>query len=118
VRDIDEIQRIAAANLDDRRRELPRASSIVCAEVKRFEAWRAGLEPEPLLAELRRRAEQFRRPELDRAIARTPDLSEAELELLDAGSRALIKKLLHEPAHRIRRARSRPSWPERDLFDG
>jgi glutamyl-tRNA reductase len=105
LRDIDEIQRIAAANLDDRRRELPRAWSIVRAEVKRFEAWRAGLEAEPLLAELRRRAERVRRLELDRAIARNPELSEAELERLDAITRSLIKKLLHEPAHRIRRAR-------------
>jgi glutamyl-tRNA reductase len=36
LRDIDEIHRIAAANLDDRRRELPRAWSIVRSEAERY----------------------------------------------------------------------------------
>jgi glutamyl-tRNA reductase len=109
LRDLDEIQRIAAANLDERRRELPRAWSIVRAEAKRFQAWRSGLEAQPLLDELRRRAEDIRRHELERAIARSPDLDEAELERLDAITRALIKKLLHEPARRLRQAGATPA---------
>jgi glutamyl-tRNA reductase len=104
LRDIDEIQRIAAANLDERRRELPRAWSIVRAEAKRFEQWRARREVEPVLDALRRRAEQIRRHELDRMAARSPDLGEDELIRLDALTQALIKRLLHEPTQRIRRA--------------
>jgi glutamyl-tRNA reductase len=104
LRDIDEIQRIAAANLDDRRHELPRAWSIVRAEAGRYESWRAGLEAEPLLTEVRRRAEEIRRRELDRVIARSRNLGEAELMRLDAVTRALIKRMLHEPTQRVRRA--------------
>jgi glutamyl-tRNA reductase len=104
LRDIDEIQRIAAANLDDRRRQLPRAWSIVRSDAKRFQAWRQGLQAEPLLTELRRRAEEIRRLELDRALARSPRLDQAELVRLDTITRSLVKKLLHEPTNRIRRA--------------
>jgi glutamyl-tRNA reductase len=69
LRDIDYIQRIAAANLDHRRRELPRAAAIVRAEAERFRLWREALDAAPALNELRRHAEQIRRRELDRAIA-------------------------------------------------
>jgi glutamyl-tRNA reductase len=104
LRDIDEIQRLAAMNLDSRRRELPRAWSIVRSEAKRFQAWRAQLDVEPLLDELRRRAEEIPRAELDRAFACEPELDEAQQELLDTVTRRLLKKLLHDPTQRIRRA--------------
>jgi glutamyl-tRNA reductase len=104
LRDIDEIQRIAAANLDDRRRELPRAWSIVCADAERFGAWRARLDAEPVLTALRRRAEEIRLGELARARAQSPTADEAELERLDVVTRSLINKLLYEPTTRIRSA--------------
>jgi glutamyl-tRNA reductase len=102
LRDIDDVQRIAAVNLDQRRRELPRAWSIVRAEAARFQEWRAVLELEPMLSEVRRRVEQIRRAELERVSAR--GLDREQLVLLDEVTRSLIKKLLHEPTNRIRRA--------------
>ena len=104
LRDIDEIQQIAARNLDERRRELPRAWSIVRAEAEHFQRWRAGLEAEPLLAALHRDAEQIRRRELERALARSPEMRESERLRLEAVTRALTTKLLHEPSERIREA--------------
>jgi glutamyl-tRNA reductase len=104
LRDIDEIQRIAARNLDERRRELPRARSIVRAEVDHFQRWRDGLEAEPLLAALHRGAEEIRSRELDRALARSPEMSDAERLRLENVTRSLTTRLLHEPTERIRRA--------------
>jgi glutamyl-tRNA reductase len=107
LRDIDDLQRIAAANLDERRRELPDAWSIVRAEATRFQEWRAAMELEPILSEVRRRAEQLRRAELERALAR--GLDREQLVLLDTVTRSLVKKLLHEPTARIRGAGSTPA---------
>jgi glutamyl-tRNA reductase len=104
LRDIDEIQRIAAANLDDRRRELPSAWSIVRADTGRFQAWHEGLDAEPVLTALRRRAEEIRLHELARARAESPVADQAEFERLDAVTRSLVNKLLYEPTIRIRRA--------------
>lgn len=104
LRDIDDVQRIAAANLEERRRELPRARQIIQTETRRFEAWRTGLEADPLLRELRRSADEIRRGELERVIARSPGLHDDEIRRLDLLSRSLVNRLLHEPTLRIRRA--------------
>ncbi len=109
LRDIDEVQDIAAANRDVRRQALPEAWSIVRAESERFARWRASLEGEDLLAGLRRRAEQLRQGELDRVLAGAPELEHAERERLDAVTRSLVNHLLHEPSHWIRAAGATPA---------
>ena len=108
LRDIDEIQQIAAAHLGERRRELPRAWSIVRAEARRFADWRDSVAVEPVLGELRRQAEQIRRGELERTIVRLPNLTDAELGCLDEVTRSLVNRLLHEPSRRIREAGRTP----------
>jgi glutamyl-tRNA reductase len=109
LRDIDEVQDIAAANRDGRRRALPHAWSIVRAETERFARWRASLEGEDLLASVRRRAEQIRQGELERIVAASPELGAAERERLDAITRSLINRLLHDPSQRIRAAGATPA---------
>jgi glutamyl-tRNA reductase len=104
LRDIDDIHQIALANLDDRRGELHQARSIVLAESERFRGWRASLDVEPLIIEIRRRAELIRAHELARAVRDSAVVGEDELARLDVVTRSLIKKLLHEPTQRIRRA--------------
>lgn len=102
--DIDEIHRIARENLDDRRRELPEAWAIVHAETERFHAWRSGLGAEQVLRALRRRAEEIRAIELARVRSQSPPPPEAELARLDAVTRSLVNKLLHDATGRIRQA--------------
>jgi glutamyl-tRNA reductase len=107
LRDIDDIRQLAEAHLDDRRAELGRARSIVLAETERFDAWRTCLAVEPLLTEIRRRAELVRAHEVARA-ARDAALGEDDLARLDAITRSLVKKLLHDPTERVRRASGTP----------
>jgi glutamyl-tRNA reductase len=108
LRDIDGIQQIAATHLDERRRELPQAWSIVRSEARRFAESRVSPAAEPVVRELRRRAEAVRRGELDRMIACSPQLTDSELARLDEVTRSLVKKLLHEPTRRIRQAGCSP----------
>ncbi|HXU62811.1 MAG TPA: glutamyl-tRNA reductase, partial [Polyangia bacterium] len=112
VRDIDEVQDVAAANRDGRRRALPHAWSIVRAEVQRFAQWRCSLEGEDLLADVWRRAEEIRQGELRRILDGAPELSEAERSRLDAITRSLVNRLLHEPSQRIRAAGATPAGQE------
>jgi glutamyl-tRNA reductase len=109
LRDIDEVQDIAAANRDGRRRALPHAWSIVRAEAARFAQWRCSLEGENLLADVRRRAEQIRQGELRRVLDGAPELGDAERARLDAVTRSLVNRLLHDPGHRIRAAGATPA---------
>jgi glutamyl-tRNA reductase len=98
--DLDEIHWIAREHLEDRRRELPEARAIVRTETERFNAWRSGLGAEPVLRALRRRAEEIRSLEVRRARVESAD----ELARLDAATRSLVNKLLHEATSRIRQA--------------
>ena len=67
----------------------------------------ASFEVEPLVAELRRRAETVRAQELERALADLGDVDPATAERIEHLSRSLVKKLLHEPTRAPARARGR-----------
>ena len=60
------------------------------------------LEVEPLVAEMRRQAETVREQELERALRDLGDLDPQTAERIEHLSRALVKKLLHEPTVRLR----------------
>jgi len=109
LRDIDDVQDIAAANRDGRRQALPHAWSIVRIESQRFARWRGSLEGEDLLADVRRRAEEIRRGELRRILDGAPGLDDAERARLDAITRSLVNRLLHEPSRRMRSAGATPA---------
>jgi glutamyl-tRNA reductase len=101
--DIDDLERAIEQGLDGRRRDLSRAERIVQDELVRFRAWRSALAVTPTVASLHARAEQIRRAGLAQA-ARGFDA--AQLRSLDALTRSLVTKLLHEPTLRLREAGS------------
>ena len=99
VYDIDDLERAIRQGLEGRRRDLARAERIVSDEMTRFRAWRNALAVTPTVKSLHAHAEQIRRAELARA---RRGLDTAELEWLDAITRSLVTKLLHEPTLRLR----------------
>jgi glutamyl-tRNA reductase len=100
--DVDDLR----AGLDDsmsaRLREVPKAESIVEAEVVEFGRRYRELEVEPLLAELRRQAESIRERELGRALRDLGDVDPAVAARMEHLSRVLAKRLLHDPTVRLR----------------
>jgi glutamyl-tRNA reductase len=100
--DVDDLR----AGLDDamasRLREVPRVEALVEEDVAEFGRRYRELEVEPLLGELRRRAEEIRERELGRALRDLGDLDPAVAERMDHLTRALVKKLLHDPTVRLR----------------
>jgi glutamyl-tRNA reductase len=102
--DIDDLERVIDNNLSRRRQEAERAEHLVRTEVARFERWRRGDQAEPALRALWARAEQVRQTELARAGACWESLSPPDRARLDALTRALVKRLLHEPTVALRRA--------------
>jgi glutamyl-tRNA reductase len=100
--DVDDLR----ASLDDamasRLREVPSVEAIVEDEVGSFRRRYQELEVEPLLAALRRQAEEIREQELERALRDLGDIDAATAERIEHLSRTLVKKLLHEPTVRLR----------------
>lgn len=101
--DVDDLR----AGLDDamssRLREVPKVETIVDEEVGVFARRYRELEVEPLLSELRRRAEAIREREVARALGDLGDLEPEVAERIERLSRTLVTKLLHDPTVRARR---------------
>lgn len=102
VFDLDDLQRRLQRNQASREREIPAVESIIEEEVRYFEEWRHGAELRPLLAAWHQRSEQIRQRELGRALRRLQGVSPEVHRQLEAFSRSLVNKLLHEPTRRLR----------------
>ena len=100
--DVDDLR----AGLDDamsaRLREVPKVEAVVEDEVERFARRYRELEVEPLLSELRKRAESVRARELERALAELGEVEPKVAERMELLSRTLVKRLLHDPTVRAR----------------
>jgi glutamyl-tRNA reductase len=101
---LDDLHQVIEGTLEKRRAEVPFAEAIIREGVGEFSHWYRALDVVPLIRELRERAEQLRAQEVDRALRAHPDFSEEEREAVDALTRQLLAKLLHEPTVRLRAA--------------
>jgi glutamyl-tRNA reductase len=102
--DIDDLERVVETNLNGRRLETERAEGFVIGAVQGFSAWRRGLSASPAIASLHARGEEIRRAELARMEAQWEGLSDADRERLEALTKGIVSKLLHEPTVRVREA--------------
>lgn len=95
--DVDDLEAVAETNRGEREKEAEKVEAIVEEEIGRFVGWWENLKIVPTIASLREQAEALRKRELSRALRRLPNLREEERAVLEGLSRALIKKLLHNP---------------------
>ncbi|MGC9333889.1 MAG: glutamyl-tRNA reductase [Anaerolineae bacterium] len=119
--DIDSLQQVVEANLDQRRREIPRVQSIIDEEVASFWAWFQARDVVPTIVDLRRHVDLIREKELEWAMQRLEHLSEQERSIILAFSQRLTNKILHQPTVRLKnRACDREAYrytdAVRDLF--
>ena len=101
LQDIDSLEQLIDRNLRRRRDEVPKVSQIVDEELARLRIWYEGLEAEPVVAQLHRRAEEIRSTELASRRDRFPAHLHAELESL---TRSIVRKILHHPSAQLRDA--------------
>ena len=102
--DIDDLERVVEANLNGRRLEAERGEGFVIGAVQGFAAWRRGLSAAPAITSLRERAETIRQGELARLDGQWDGLSEADRRRVEALTKGIVNKLLHEPTVRAREA--------------
>jgi glutamyl-tRNA reductase len=95
--DLDDIKTVAEANLRERRREAAAAEAILDQEVHDFLEWRRSLDVVPVLVELRRKADEIRRAEIDKARRRLGELTPEQESAIEAATTAIVNKLLHGP---------------------
>ena len=117
--DMDDLRAFADAGLAERRREATRARDLVDEEVGRYRDASTARQVAPVVSALREHAESVRLAELDRLGRK---LSDDERAALDALSKGLLAKLLHEPTVRLKDAAGtargeRLADALRELFD-
>ena len=104
--DIDDLSAVADENTEERRREQVLAEAIVAEEQQRFEGWFTALRAVPTIKHLRNRVEGMRQAELERALPRL-ELDAAQRRGVEALTRGLVNKILHEPMTRLRQEAER-----------
>ena len=100
-----------------RQRETEPARQLVAEAVERYSTEATAREVAPVVAALRERAESVRATEVERL-----RLADAERAAIDAATRAIVAKLLHEPTVRLKDAAGTARGDRlveslRDLFD-
>ena len=102
VLDLDDLKAFVADGLDERRREVATVQAIIADEVERYLARSTAREMAPAITALRQRAEEVRLAELERYRARLDALDPREREAVEALTRGIVAKLLHEPTVRLK----------------
>jgi glutamyl-tRNA reductase len=131
--DVTTLPNVTLLNLDDlrdwasralvlRAEEAQHVGRIVGEEVERFVVETKSRQAAPLVAQLRQRAEEIRSAELERFAARLAPLDDAQRDAVDALTKGIIAKLLHNPSVRLKDDAGTPQGERnadsvRDLFD-
>jgi glutamyl-tRNA reductase len=122
VLDLDDLRAFARTGLEERRREVSRVQAIIDEEVVDYLGEAVARQAAPTVAALRERGEAVRAAELDRFAARLAALEPREREAVEALTRGIVAKLLHEPTVRLKDAAGTPRGERladslRALFD-
>ncbi|MCL1891164.1 MAG: glutamyl-tRNA reductase [Coriobacteriia bacterium] len=100
--DIDDLNGVVDANLEERKREAVRAEEIIVEETNSFSQWIETLIVEPTIAQIRAKAEGIRDDEVAKAMKRLGNLDDTDKAVVDAMANALVNKLLHGPTMRLK----------------
>lgn len=100
--DIDDLQAVVSANLQERAEEAKRVERIVEEEEERFRHWAASQEVVPTIRQLRDKVEAIRKQEIAHTFNRLPDLTDRERAIIEAMSVSLVNKILNAPTQRLK----------------
>ncbi|MFQ5570623.1 MAG: glutamyl-tRNA reductase [Rhodothermales bacterium] len=101
--DIDQLRIQVETSLREREKEVPSVEVIIDDELKRFSKWLQEVRVQPVIKDLRQKAEAIRQKELERALAALQPLDQKTADQLQFLSRTLVNKLLHDPTTRLRK---------------
>ena len=121
LRDLDDLSEWAKRGIESRANEVGQVREIIIEEVDRFALDQAQRQAAPLVAQLREVVDGIRVAEMERYGARLSDMSDEHREIVEAITRGIVAKLLHNPSVRLREAAGTPQGERlaaaiRDLF--
>jgi glutamyl-tRNA reductase len=102
VYDIDDLQSVTASHMGERSREAMQAEAIVQSEVERFALGQQTLNAVPAIVSLQHSMEEIRQAELRRMRGKLQSLTVEQRNAVEALTRGLINKVLHQPLQAMR----------------
>ncbi len=122
VLDLDDLREWADRGRAQRSKEAELVHQIVVEEVENFTVETTSRQAAPLVASMRKAAESVRHKEMKRFANRLAGLDDHDREAVEALTRAIVSKLLHEPSVRLKTGAGTPQGERnaaavRDLFD-
>ena len=93
--DVDDLEMRVEQNREERRREAVKAERMVDEGVGQILQWLKSLEVTPTIVALRHRAEEIKQAEIEKALARLPNLSAHERSVVEGLASGIVNKLLH-----------------------
>ena len=122
LRDLDHLKEWANRGLEKRAAEVGQVRGIISEETERFVMEQAQRQAAPLISQLREAVEAVRTAEIERMSARMAGFDEEQREVVEAITRGIVAKLLHNPSVVLREAAGTPqgerlSAAVRDLFN-
>lgn len=119
---LDDLRDWAGRALLLRAEEAHHVNEIVSEEVERFGLESTARQAAPLVAQLHQRAEAIRQAEIERFAPRFGSLDDTQRAALDAVTKGIVAKLLHNPSVKLKDDAGTPQGERnaatvRDLFD-
>lgn len=102
--DMDDLQQVVAANLENRKQEAEKAEAIIAEEIGQFYKWVATLEVTPTIVALRNQLDELRKAELARTLSAWKDAPVDAEKRLESLTMALLNKILHHPTSVLKEA--------------
>ena len=101
--DIDDLQNVVNANMEERQKEAESAMEIINQEVTKFNYWFSTLDAIPTIVEMRNRAEDMRAFEVDKTLKNMEHLTSDDKEAINQLTQSLVKKILHKPTINLKK---------------
>ena len=100
--DIDDLQVVVSANMKEREKEAENAMNFISQEVTKFNNWVGTLDAVPTIVEIRKKAENIRKQEIEKTLKKISHLSEDDKQLLRQMSSSMVNKILHKPTIKLK----------------
>ncbi|BCV21381.1 glutamyl-tRNA reductase [Moorella sp. Hama-1] len=102
--DIDDLQQVVLANLEERKKAARQAETIVAAEVEAFFRWLGSLYVVPTIVALKEKAGAIKEAEVRRACNRLGELTPRQQKIIATMANTIVNQLLHEAVVNLKTA--------------
>lgn len=104
--DIDDLKNVLDENIKSRKDNAEKAEEIVIEVEKAFQVWLNGLKVVPAIIDLKKRFEQIKKSEVERALAKLENYSDKDKDVIRLMASRIIGKILHGPLTNLKKEAS------------